>query len=178
MRTTHLGWITVSAGFAMFLLGAAAPRVMGADVSDADKSFVAAATSGGMAEVKLGKYAADNGSNDKVKKFGKHMVKDHTKANKELEAIAKKAGIDVPTEMSSDDSATVDNLMKMTGADFDKAYAAGMVADHQKTIALFTEEAKNGTDPGLKKFASDTMPTLQKHLDMAQKMQTAVADAK
>jgi putative membrane protein len=178
VRNTFLKSSIATAAFALFILGTGVTRADTADASDADKTFVATAASGGMAELKLGKYAEDNGSSENVKKFGKRMAKDHTKANKELEAIAKKHGIDVPTDLSADDAAIVDTLMKMNGADFDKAYAAAMVSDHQKTIDLFTEEAKNGTVPDLKKFASDTIPTLQKHLAMSQKMVTAVAEAK
>ena len=163
------------AAFAALLLGSTGTRALAADASDADKSFVAAAASGGMAEVKLGQYAADNGSNAAVKKFGKHMESDHTKANKKLESVCKKEKVECPTSMNADDSANVEKLTKMTGAEFDKAYASAMVADHEKTITLFDDEVKNGSNAALKKFAEDTLPTLKKHLEMAKKMETTEA---
>jgi predicted outer membrane protein len=37
-----------------------------------------------------------------VKEFGAHMVKDHTKLNKELGAAATSIGLTVPTDLSED----------------------------------------------------------------------------
>src|SRR5438309_2156957 len=48
-----------------------------------DQTFVMKAAKGGMAEVELGKLAAQKGSSDQVKKFGQRMVDDHGKANDE-----------------------------------------------------------------------------------------------
>jgi len=44
-------------------------------------------------EVKLGEFAEQNGLSPKVKEFGTHMVKDHTKLNRELGAAAKSIGL-------------------------------------------------------------------------------------
>lgn len=49
------------------------------------------------------------------------------------------------------------------GADFDKAYAEQMVKDHDKTVALFEDAAKNAVDADLKAFANKTLPTLKAH---------------
>ena len=49
-----------------------------------DKKFVMDAAVGGMAEVELGKLAAEKATNPEVKQFGQRMVDDHTKANDEL----------------------------------------------------------------------------------------------
>ena len=38
---------------------------------------------------------------------------------------------------------------------------------HQSALALFQQEAARGTDPYLKRFAADALPTLQQHLQMA-----------
>ncbi|MGH9410003.1 MAG: DUF4142 domain-containing protein, partial [Vicinamibacterales bacterium] len=46
----------------------------------ADRAFVRAAASGGMAEVELGNLTKDKASNADVKQFGDRMVSDHSKA--------------------------------------------------------------------------------------------------
>ena len=43
-----------------------------------------------------------------------------------------------------------------------------MVQDHKKDIAEFQKEANSGSDPDIKNFASQTLPTLQHHLQLAQ----------
>src|SRR5688572_20555565 len=55
----------------------------GVPLYTSDAEFVAMTASGGMLEVELGKIAAQKASNAEVKKFGQHMVTDHSKANDE-----------------------------------------------------------------------------------------------
>jgi putative membrane protein len=139
-----------------------------------DTTFARGAASGGMAEVSMGKLAQQKGSSDSVKEFGKRMETDHSAAGDKLKDIAGKDGITIPGGMSQKDQATYNKLSKLSGADFDKAYATQMVQDHQKDIAEFQKEASNGSNPDVKNFATETLPTLQEHLRMAQDMQKTV----
>jgi putative membrane protein len=139
-----------------------------------DHQFARKAAQGGMAEVKLGQLAQDKGQSDAVKDFGKRMVDDHSKANDELESTVAQENIRLPKNLSAHDQATYDRLSKLSGAEFDKAYARDMVMDHKKDIAEFKQEANNGQDPQIKNFASQTLPVLQDHLKMAQDMQQQV----
>jgi predicted outer membrane protein len=59
-------------------------NAVGKDQSPEDQTFVNEASRGGTMEVKLGQLAGRNGSSSEVKEFGAHMVKDHTRLNKEL----------------------------------------------------------------------------------------------
>src|SRR5213595_1419421 len=106
-----------------------------------DKTFMKKAAKGGMMEVAMGKLAEQNGQSDDVKSFGKRMVTDHSKANDELKSIAQQKGIQLPSKEHSG---------KWTS---DKTYMDMMIKDHEKDLAEFKEEANNGSDPDLKKFA-------------------------
>ena len=136
--------------------------------SSSDQRFAVEAAQGGMAEVQLGQLAKDKASNDAVKKFGQRMIDDHTKANDQLKSVASESGITLPTDVSAKDKAEMDRLSKLSGDAFDRAYMQMMVKDHKKDVAEFQKEANNGKDEKIKKFASDTLPTLQSHLQMAQ----------
>ena len=61
----------------------------------------------------------------------------------------------------------------LLGAEFDKAYAKHMVEDHEKAVKLFENASKNIKDPGLKDFATKTLPTIKEHLEMAKKLEAA-----
>jgi putative membrane protein len=61
-----------------------------------------------------------------------------------------------------------DKLMGLHGADFDKEFAKYMAKDHKKDIADYEKAAKMKGDVG--KLAQETLPTLHKHLDEAQKL--------
>lgn len=134
-------------------------------IDDEARDFVKKAATGGMMEVELGKLAESKGKSQSVKDFGKMMVDDHSKANEELKSIASIKKMDVPSSLTDDQRKDVDKLSKKEGADFDKAYVDMMVEDHRKDVDAFKKAAGNLTDNDLKTFATNTIPTLQKHLD-------------
>ena len=128
-------------------------------LSAKDKAFMNKAAHGGMMEVAMGKMAEEKGQSEDVKAFGKRMVTDHSKANTELMALAEKKGVKLPSEKPSHDWTS------------DKDYMDMMVKDHGKDLTEFQGEAKNGSDPDLKKFADRTAKIVQKHLDLAKETQ-------
>lgn len=139
-----------------------------------EERFMKEAASGGLMEVQLGKVAAEKGSHQRVKDFGKRMQADHSKANDQLKKIAAKKGVDLPTEPSGEHKSTMDKLTKLSGVEFDREYMDAMVDDHKEDIEKFQTQADKGKDPDVKKFASDNLPVLKKHLELAQSTQKQV----
>jgi putative membrane protein len=139
-----------------------------------EERFMKEAASGGLMEVALGKLAAEKGSHQRVKDFGKRMQADHSKANEQLKKIAAKKGVDLPTEPSGEHKSTMDKLTKLSGAEFDREYMDAMVDDHKEDIEKFQTQADKGKDPDVKKFAGDNLPVLKKHLELAQSTQKQV----
>jgi putative membrane protein len=135
-------------------------------VDDRTHNFMNEAAMGGMAEVELGKLAQEKATSQRVKNFGEMMVRDHSAANDDLKAIARQKNVTLPTDLGKHKD-HYDDLSKKTGANFDKAYMKMMVDDHQDDISAFEKIAENGTDPDVKTFASQKLPTLRKHLDSA-----------
>ncbi len=132
-----------------------------------DNKFLKDAAIGGMIEVELGKLALQRASSDAVKQFAQKMVDDHTKANEELKQVASKANINVPEGLDSKQQSRVDKLSKFSGTEFDRAYIKDQLKDHQQDVKEFQNEAENGNQEEVKKFASKILPTLQEHLSMA-----------
>ncbi len=132
---------------------------------------------GGDAEVDLGKLAGGKAKSNAVKDFARHMVDDHTKANTQLQGLAKANRADQPRGAASDpDAAAVRaQLNKMSGADFDTAYIAAQVGDHQKTVQLLEHEIGSGQDQKVKDYAKETLPTVMRHLEMARQIQSDLA---
>ena len=139
-----------------------------------DYKFAREAAQGGLLEVKLGELAKQKASNPSVQQFAQKMISDHQKANEQLQKIATQKGATIPTELTRREEAQLEHLQKLTGADFDKAYADRMVKDHKKDVKEFQEAAKNAEDADLKNFAATTLPTLQEHEKMAEQMESSV----
>jgi putative membrane protein len=136
----------------------ASDKSKGGKLSSADKAFIKDAAKGGMMEVAMGRVAEENATDSEVKKFGARMVKDHSKANEDLKVIAKEENVEWPAEKEA---------AKWKS---DKDYMAAMVKDHEKDLAAFEKEAKNGSDPDVKNFASKTAKTVRGHLEMAKEI--------
>jgi putative membrane protein len=137
-------------------------------VSSSDANFIKEATQGGIMEVRLGKLASEKASNNQVKEFGRRMEQDHSKVNDELKKLASDKGVEVQTELDTKHKSTVDRLTKLSGAEFDRQYMEAMVKDHKEDISKFQSEAEKAKDADVKKFASQTLPTLKEHLQLAQ----------
>jgi len=147
-------------------------------LDSADRKFIEEAAMGGMMEVELGKLAQQKAMNEDVKKFGEHMVQDHSKANDQLKQTVSAKGVQVPASMDKKHQGDIDKLGKLSGADFDKAYMKQMVSDHKKDVSEFQKAAKSAKDSDVKSFAASTLPTLQEHLKMAQATSDAVSKEK
>jgi putative membrane protein len=138
-----------------------------ANLSKDDKEFVTKAAEAGNMEVSEGQLAGSKAADADVKNFGSTMVSDHGKAGDELKSLASSKGITLPTGPGKEGEDAINKLTSKNGKDFDKAYMKDAVDDHEKAVKLFEKESKDGQDPDLKAWAAKTLPTLQKHLDMA-----------
>ena len=156
----------LSAGVAAAILGSAAI----AQAKDPPGAkFVMKATQGNLAEVQMGQLAQANGQSADVKSFGQMLQTDHSAANQKLSAVAGQMGVTPPTEPSKKQKADHDKMSKLSGDKFDRAFAKHMVMDHKKDIADYKKQAKMKNDPTAG-YASDTLPTLEKHLETAQSL--------
>ncbi|MBX9622543.1 MAG: DUF4142 domain-containing protein [Gemmataceae bacterium] len=130
-----------------------------------DAEFVKMAASGGMFEVKSSEVAKDQSRSADVKKFAEQMITDHTKANKELMAAAKKAGVEVPTKLTDEHAKLLDKVKGARGSDFDKTYWMTQKTSHEEAVALFEAASKSLKNEELKAFATKTLPVVKEHYD-------------
>ena len=142
-------------------------------LASGDANFVQVAAQGGMAEVQMGQLAEQTSKSSKVKAYAEQMIKDHTPANEQLKQLATAKGATVPAGLSDEQNKTLTMLQGEKGRKFDHDYAAAQVQGHSDMLSTFQTEASSGTDPDLKSFAAQTVPTIQQHLTDAQKLAAA-----
>lgn len=152
--------------FAGMLLGSVT-AALGAD--KVSEVFIRDAIQGNLAEIQMGQLAQEKAQDAEVKSYGQMLVTDHSASNEQAEKVAKQIGVTVPTELSLSQKAMYDRISKLSGTAFDRAFAAEMIAGHKTNIARFQNEAKKKNDPAAD-FANQTLPTLKKHLEAAQKI--------
>ncbi|HZP86735.1 MAG TPA: DUF4142 domain-containing protein [Burkholderiales bacterium] len=143
-------------------------KVNEAKISAADRQFVHDAAIAGLGEVAKGKLAEQKAQDPQVRQFGERMVHDHSQANDRLKQIAKAKGIELPRSPGNTAQQDMNKLEKLSGDDFDRMYIEQQLSAHKKAIDEFRNEANAGKDADLRTFARDTLPTLEKHYDLAQ----------
>jgi putative membrane protein len=133
-----------------------------------DREFIEEAAQGGLYEVRVGQLAVQKAQAEDVKRFGQHMIDDHTAANGRLQKLAQQKGVNTPQQLDKKHQDKIDSLAKKSGPDFDKAYINEMVDDHKSDVSNFEKASKDAKDPGVKELAASTLPTLRDHLQMVQ----------
>lgn len=139
-----------------------------------DQQFVDFAAQTDMVEANLGQMAGSVASAQPVKDYGQMLVTDHTSDFHQLYDVAHQANLNMPSAIdAAHNKAMIDPFQKLKGDAFDHRYVREMIAGHTKAIAVYKKEATDAQNPGLKSYAEQTVPTLQKHLDGAKALEKA-----
>ena len=133
------------------------------------QSFADAAAASDKFEIESSKLAQAQGQSAAVKSFAGKMITAHTASTAKLKstAAAQNPPITPDDTLAPDQQMSLDNLKALKGADFDAAYAAAQVDAHQKALDALNAYAAGGDNDALKKLASDMVPTVTAHLNMA-----------
>ncbi len=129
-----------------------------------EQAFVQSALQGGIAEVALGKLAAQKGTSADVRQFGEKMVQDHSQLNDRMEQVAQQIGVRSPKGLSKSDKKLEARLAALSCAQFDDAYIKAMLKDHKKDLSNFKSEADNASDAALRQVAQQGAQVIDGHL--------------
>jgi putative membrane protein len=139
------------------------------------EKFITAAAQINLAEIALGDVAQRKGNSQAVRDFGKRMIADHSQLETELQELAKKKGITLPSDAGPKAAALEDQLSADSSAQFDEAYVQHMLAGHKQAISSFEDEIEQGRNEAFKSYAESALPIVQDHIriaeDIAGKMQ-------
>jgi len=149
------------------------PTTDKAKVGPTDATFIRTAGRDNAAEIEVTKLAESKSDNQQVKQFAEDLRKQHEQLDKDLDNLADKKDVKVP-DPTTQQKTTKDQLDKLKGPAFDRAFISEMVKDHQMAVTEFTKATKS-TDPDVKNFAEKTLPTLKDHLQRAKDLQKNVA---
>lgn len=146
----------------------------GSSLRGADRTFLADAMAGNQAEIQLAQLAQQKASSQGVRDLAQAIQQHHQDANSKLTSIATDASAaNNATALKPQHKQLHDRLSKLEGAEFDRMYASEMVKEHQKDIQKYEKASTQLQHAGLKSYATETLPTLKKHLDMARNAQGA-----
>ena len=108
---------------------------------------------------------------EELKRFAQHMISDHTRASRRLQATLRNSGMaPPPPQMEARHRQQLEALETSSPNGFDMNYVKLQEQAHQEAIGLFSAYAERGTDARLSAFARETLPTLQMHAQMLDSM--------
>jgi putative membrane protein len=139
--------------------------------AESGKKFIQQAIQGDNAEIAMGRLAAQKSGNQQVKDFGNTLLNDHTTAKNQATDVGRQLRVKPSDGMPRAARREEQKLQGMSGAAFDKEFVNYMIKDHQKAISEFQRQTK-ARDKATADLAKKQLPTLQKHLEMAQSLKS------
>lgn len=187
MRLSRWSAVACAAVLTVAPVGISGQAPRGNEVNAA--SFTRQAMLASTAEVKLGELAVQKAQSAEVKEFAQMMVKDHTAGLNALKEAVKGQGVDEPAQLDTKHRTLYDRLNKLSGAEFDREYVKAMVDGHREVKNMVETRANRtptttGTsgrvsddsrlDNAVNQWANKALPTVTKHLEMAEQLSTRV----
>ena len=160
-------FVRSSAAIAVVSLLSVAAFAEGAKPTDPQIAHIA--YTAGVIDVAAARQALTKTSNKDVKEFAENMVRDHEAVNKQALDLVKKLKVtpednDTSKSLSKNAAAKLDELAKLKGADFDKAYVANEVAYHKAVDgALETLLIPSASNAELKSLLQTGLKIFQGH---------------
>lgn len=121
------------------------------------------------AELDEAKYMVNRTASPMVRSYAQRMIDDHSTAAVKLQVATRGVVLPGPQERPVYALGTrgVDTLSQLSGAQRDNAYMRMQVVAHRRAMPIVQWEAQNGKVPTLKALATDTLPTMDNHAQMA-----------
>lgn len=160
-------FVRLSAALAAVSLLSSAALAQGAKPTDPQIAHIA--YTAGKIDIAAAKQALTKTSNKDVKAFAEDMVRDHEAVNKKALDLVKKLNVtpednDTSKTLQKNASAKLEELSKLKGAEFDKAYVANEVAYHKAVDnALETTLIPSASNAELKSLLETGLKIFQGH---------------
>jgi putative membrane protein len=136
----------------------------------ADSKFIREVTADNMLEATLGQLAERKAENSEVRQFAQRMVADHNKLQNDWVSMASSNGLNFKTGFGKNHRKKLEQLQKLSGKEFDRAYMTFMVQDHKDYVDYFRKEGQAAKSAQVRNLVSAGLPTLEQHWSMAKQV--------
>ncbi len=140
-----------------------------------DRQFLVNAAKTNLKQIEAGQLAQQNGQTEQVRALGKSLEEAHTQSQQDLTALAERKNISLPSSANDNAKEDYNDLKNESDDDFDKAYTDMMVSAHEDSIEAFEQASNDSKDSDVKKWATETLPNLRKHLTQSRDCQTKLS---
>ncbi|MBT1703392.1 DUF4142 domain-containing protein [Chryseosolibacter indicus] len=129
----------------------------------ADAQFLVDAKSFNLFESRLSEKAVQSGYSAAVVNMAKKSVEDHKELGEELNKLARKKKIKLPSEMSDSHVKSLGQLTATDREDFDKNYVRMLEQVNEENTYQFENMATAASDADIRAFSARKLGTLRTH---------------
>lgn len=146
--------------------------------SEKDAEFVAKTVACNFGDIQMAQLAQQKSNNSQVVEIAKSVEAGHSKMLHDLESLAGKKAISVPSEPENGKKNKIESLIKESDIqDFNKEWCKEMVSTHESLIKDFENRWEDTKDADLKNWIAETLPHLRTHLDKIKSCDESIAKA-
>ena len=174
--------LAISLGFVLALSGlTACTRDRGVEaaredqlpsVTPAEQDFMMKTAQGHMGEIEMARIALNKSSNQEVKDYANMIERDHNNGMKVLVELMQDKNVSQPKTLTGDAQQAMSSMNGLTGPEFDREFVNTMVSEHRRILEMFRDQQASAQNLEVKDYVEATMPTLEMHLDKAQRLQS------
>jgi len=146
----------------------ASPRAPTDRANSKSTEFLLDALRASLTEARMGKLAAQQSYDQKVRDFGTKLESDHTAHAAEIERLLEPLQVTIPTEPSAEGLSQLAALTRLSGEQFDAAFVQAAIWMHTDAIEQYGAQTHANPDRTLHEFAERSLPMLRDHLAMAE----------
>jgi putative membrane protein len=129
------------------------------------------------AEVEQARLAQERAQDARVRQFASMMVEHHGQALKKQSKLGlEEAESPLSQQLAAESRATLEQLRKAKGADFDRAYMQAQVKGHEHALSTIENDLRpNAQHPELRAYLEDLAPQVSQHLEQARATEQAIS---
>jgi putative membrane protein len=116
-----------------------------------------------LATQKFSDLAQQKAQSQELKQFAQTLKQDHQKAQQDLERIAQKHNVTLPTSVDEKCQQEISRLEALSGQEFDKEFAKGAVEGHAMAIAHLQQASTSVQDQDLKQYTQQMLSKVKEH---------------
>lgn len=131
-----------------------------------DISFLAIATERVRDELNIASDALVQLQDPELKRVAEALIRDLGDADTRMAKIAEEKKWPLPAQQRRDAPPA-----GAADADFDANWTDDMISARERSVALFSAQAQGGEDRDVRRFARESLPTIQRHLNELRRLQ-------
>lgn len=136
-------------------------------LSNSDRQYLTQAAQGSAYEFEVAQLGVEKASSPATQQYAQKLLNDHAQYNLKLLQLARQKGITVPVTAAANQQSTINRLMGLSGAAFDRAFAQEMIRINSEDISDSQKQLKSTRDSDLQAFINQFAPGDQQHLQEA-----------